>query len=665
MSCTSKSYPSTAYVKSSQRRLRAHAQVHRRQSFQIIPEKAVPQNTANVGMLTLLHRDVFKARGMPYAMYRQVGAQIKIKAKANGYEPAEKAAAVKYPRTTTVHHSRSEPLNDPFQNGSPGGAGEYYVRIDDQDSAVSLSPARPPHGRPQHTDTVECAPQTQSDSSASAAKARLQHQENPSRATQVSRGSKRSFSSLQEEDSPSTGSTCNPQQSHVGQQTIERPAQRPRYSRPIVPSPQDPEAARVQAITAASPSLLTVSVASAPRAVTSGPPQASSQAQSVPVPQQPAVQRQVGQFNMAACRAMQVQARAAHAVPLQAPTAAVVQAQAAMLQAAQARAAQPPPPRVQLVDASRAQKLQAHYRRSQAPSEIEANQTRASQFASGFNQIVGSHGLIIEAAQAGIAETLEENEEHLVDQSPVNPLPVTQSLTDPSPIDPSLAFQLPLIQQSSVQQPTIGPSLINQSANFQSSSSPPLIQQSPRQQSTIDPSLMQSATLPSSSFRPLMHQSPQTLPVGPSTATSSPAFQQASTVDMPGKGKGVLPHAVARATFFINAKEKTEAISHLTKAWTAYSQSLAGSTLKERAAMWIVNFSLNFRQHWSLSTRSGSTLRETTLAQLTRAYADARSTLLRNATSNPGAAHFQFQQGHNVVDAQAAQQQHTMRARQV
>lgn len=553
---------------------------------------------------------------MPYPIFSRLYAQIKGKATICRREHEQTTAAPANPRpTTSVQPSRPQPLNDHFQDGSPSGARQAYVRSDDEQSAPEIQLA-------QGSRVVQSFPDTDSRAlsgvSESAVKTRLEHQDKSSQASQGRRGTKRLFSSVQEEGSQSTGSSISPHQSHLGQETTERPAQRSRYSQTVVPSPLSPDVSQGQPSTTAPPSQLVMPTAGRPSPAINGSPRASPSTQAMAIPQQPGVQRQVGQFDSARCRDMQAQARAAQAVPLQPPSTEVLQAQAEMLQAAQARAAQPlpPPSQVQLVDASQAQALQAQYRRAHAPSEIEANQNRAAEFEAGFNKAVQSQGLSVPQAQAGVFLPPEQVQEQHENEARSNSL-----LTLQSPAQDSLIDQPPAIQ-SAVTSPSVQQSLIDQS--------------------TINPSLFQ--------------QSPAT----ESTATPSPTSQpitQANTEDIPGKGKGVLPHVVAKATFFLNDQEKDNAISYLTRAWTAYRKQSEGSAGNQRAASWIINFTLNFRRHWLLSSRSDGTLRSVTSAQLMQAQSGARSKNPRSSASVRGVAQSQVCQGQKVADNQAAQQQ--------
>lgn len=523
---------------------------------------------------------------MPYPMFSRLCAQIRNKARSSRPQTGVRTPVVMTPQPMS---SYPELLSSPLQNVNSSGSVRTNLRSGDQDSAVSLSPSRLQQDRGQHTETPEPTPQALSGSSRSAVEPTLQHLENSEQVTQGSRAPKRSFSSMQEERVEGNGSKSTTQLSRPGQDTSANPSQRRRYSQSVGPSILNPNASHVQASTAASSPQLAMPIVESPGATGNSSPQTPSPAQPVPDPQQPTGQRPVGQFDIQACRAMQVQARAAHAVPIQPLSAAVAQAQATLLQAALARAtqSQAPQPQAQLVDASRAQILQAQYRRSQAPSEMQANHSRASQFESGFNQLVESNGLSFTAAQAGIVLSLKANQEAQEGGAQASSLPGTQSL---------------------IEQPLVDPALNDQSAAFPPQSIPSTIQ-----------------------------TRPQELSVSNATATPSPAPQQskpANMEDIPGKGKGVLPHAVAKATFFLDDNEKQSAIGHLARVWAAYRRSSDGSDVKERAALWIVNFSLNFRQQWTLSARSGGTLRRTTLAQLTR----SRCTNPSNPASAAGTA---------------------------
>lgn len=558
---------------------------------------------------------------MPYPLFCRLCAQLRNKAKNVQLQNGDRAAVVVNAQPMA---SRSEPLNNPLQQSSPGGPVAKYARLEDQDSAVSLSPARLQEANVQRTETSELSPQTLSDISMANVEPSLQHQENSTHAAHIPRGSKRSFSSMQEKCVETTGSSRSVQQCSQGQETSERPAQCLRYSQPAYHSSLNPDGSHAPQGTAASSTQQATPTGGVTGAITNVSTHAPSPAQSVPRSQQPADQRPLGQFDIAACRAMQVQARAAHAVPIQPPSAAVLQSQAAMLQAAQNRAAQPQPSQrqIQLVDATQARIRQSQYRRAHAPSEMKANQARASEFEVAFNQLVESKGLSSEAAQAGIVRTLKEIEEARVNGVQADSLPNTQSPVEKSLVDPAL------IGQSSAIQP---------------------------------PSIMSTA-----------QQDPEDLSVTNSTATQVPAPQaparqqstQANTEDIPGKGRGVLPHAVAKATFFLNDKEKESAIAHLARAWTAYRGSSEASVIKERAALWIVNFSLNFRQQWTLSARSRGTMRHMTLAQLTKSRPGVRSKNPSKPASTAGAAQSQGRPGHNADIDQTDRQQLMTRGRQ-
>lgn len=577
---------------------------------------------------------------MPYPMFIRLYSQIKERANAVR-QLAEKRVPekVNHQPITSVQWPRSQPLNDSIQDGSPGGAKENCARSDIDVTAIPLSQANLPQTQPatelqlassspsvqvppdaatwtrsgvikpglraflQQMETSAAGTQGSSDFRNIGVNARLQHQEKSRQAPQGPRGTKRLFSSMQEESSRNTGSSSTPSQSQPFQEFTGRPVQRPRHSQSLIPPYLSANVPHAQTSTTASSLQLAaptvVGSGATANCLTGAPPAA----QAVPIAQQTGA-RPVGQFDVSACRAMQTQARAAQAIPLQPPSAEVLQAQATILQAAQARAAQSqdPQPQAALVDASRAQMLQAQYRQSQAPSEREANQTRALEFEAGFNEVVQARGLLVQAAQAGLLQIPNQARGTVMYGIQADSLPNTLS-------------------------------------------------------STTQSSFIQSAVTPSPTQQALPGQSSPTQ----STATPSPPSQQpikANMEDIPGKGKGVLPHAITKATFFLNDKEKYEAISHVTRAWAAYRKYSEGSAVKERAASWIVNFSLNFRQHWTLSTRPGGSLKQTTFAQLVQCRSDMRFKSLSSSASAAGAAPSQFREAHIVVDNQATLQQH-------
>ncbi|KAJ4423042.1 hypothetical protein N0V82_002309 [Gnomoniopsis sp. IMI 355080] len=551
------------------------------------------------------YKDVFMSRGMPFPLFCRLCAQLRNKAKNSRSQYGDREAVVVNPQPTSPF---SEPLISDLQQPKPDSPVAKYARLDDQDSAVSLSPTRLQQVNVQRTETSGVSPQTLSGFGTATVDATLQHQENSSHAAQTSHGPKRSFSSMQEKCVETTGYSRSTQQYHQGQETSERPVQRLRYSQPANLSSLNPDASHTHTCTTASSPQLATPTLSVTGATSNLSTHVPSTAQSGSGSQQPANQRPLGQFDIAACRAMQVQARAAYAVPIQTPSEAAVQAQAAILQAAQTRATQPQPPQpqAQLVDATQARIRQSQYRRAHAPSEIKANQARASEFEVAFNQRVECNGLSSEAAQAGIVRTLKEIEEAQVNGAQADSLPSVQS-----PVEQSL----------------VDPALIDQSSAIQSPPIPSTTQQSPEDLSIASPTFT------------------------PAPAPQAPAPQQsaqANTEDIPGKGKGVLPHAVAKATFFMNDEEKESAIAHLAKAWTAYRRFSEESASKERAALWIVNFSLNFRQQWTSSARSGEPIRHTTLAHLTRSRSGMRSKISSNPASAAGAAQPQAHPDHNA-----------------
>lgn len=660
-------------------------------------------------MLTSLKRDVFMSRGMPYSVFSRLCAQIRHKAMRIEQQKAERAAMATNPQLTS---SRSASLSGAFQNMNSGVAGGNHAEPEREGSAVSLAPASLTQPNVQHTDAGRFADNTS-----------LQQLGDPDQGASDAAGSKRSFSTMQEDTLEDAGSSSNAQQSYHDQEDSERPAQRARLSEPEGPSALDNGTSQVQNATTGLSPELTMNTAES-EAGSNVSPAALSSALPTPMPQQPFGERPVGQFDLAACRAMQEQARAAEAVPMQPFSAAfaqtqaaaqagqaqavqaqadqaqvvqtqleadqahavqapavqapAVQAQAVQAQIVQAQApqahalqapavltpaaqtqsvqlpaaqlptaqaptaqaptaqAQPPLPRAQLVDTSRDEFLQAQVRQCRAPHKMAANRARASRFTSAFSYLVESGGLMAAAAHAGIHLTVGEVEKILESQKILEALRAQE--------DESQASS-PSTSQSSLDPSLVDPSLIDQSAAIQSPFTPTTTQQSPQDSSAT--------TTPSTG--------------APTTAASSPTSQPptlANTESIPGKGKGVLPHVVAKARFFLNDQERDLAADQLISAWTAYRDPSETPIAKEQAALWIVNFSLNFRQQWTMFADSFGSIKDTTLAQLRMPYSGVLPNNPNSPALSAGADLSQPQEDSNIGENQTPQFQHTMHVAQ-
>lgn len=588
-------------------------------------------------------------------------------------------------------YSRSVSLTGASQDANFGVAGANHAGPEDEGSTMSLLPASLTQADIQHTEAGHPADNTS-----------LQHLEDSDQSTSDVAGSKRSFSTMQEEISEDTGSSSNNQQSHHDPEDSERPSQRPRLSEPAGPSILNNGTSQNGNATTGFSQQLTVNTPDEPEARNTVSPAALSYAAPMTMPQQPPGERPVGQFDLAACRAMQEQARAAQAVPMQplseavvqthaaahaaqahavqapaiqastvqppavqapviqtpavqapvvqtpAVQASAIQAPAAQAPAAQAQPAQlpvaqlpsahplPPMPLAQRVDTSRAEFLEAQYRESHAPFKMAANRARASRFTSAFNHLVESGGLMAAAAHAGVRLTLGEVERILQ---------ASRELEAQRAQENGSHASSPPTSQSPPEMSLVDPSLIDQSAATQSSSTSTTTQQSPQDLSAM--------ATPSTG--------------APTTAASSPASQPptlANTEDIPGQGKGVLPHVVAKAQFFLNEQERDLAVDQLTSAWTEYRHSPETSIAKERATLWIVNFSLNFRQQWTIFADSFGSIKNTTLAQLMTPHSHVLSNSPDNPAPSSGADVPQPQEGSIIGDNQTPQFQHTMHVAQ-